>query len=88
MSNTGRKPEVEGATAAIGQGTVVADSEGVGADGQTSREDQAIEPAIDQRIQNHLGRKLKEAYEELVRQPVPDKFHQLLEELERKEKKQ
>lgn len=39
-------------------------------------------------IQGHLGRKLKASYDELVRQPVPNKFRELLEELERKEKKQ
>lgn len=39
-------------------------------------------------IQGHLGRKLKASYDELVRQPVPDKFRQLLEELERREKKE
>jgi len=45
-------------------------------------------PALGQDIQKHLGRKLKASYDELVRQPVPDKFRQLLEELERQEKKQ
>ena len=45
------------------------------------------DPALDERIQNHLGRKLKEAYADLVRQPVPDKFSKLLAELERQEKK-
>lgn len=38
-------------------------------------------------IQGHLGQKLKASYDDLVRQPVPDKFRQLLEELERREKK-
>jgi hypothetical protein len=38
-------------------------------------------------VQGHLGRKLKASYDELVRQPVPDRFRQLLEELERREKK-
>jgi Anti-sigma factor NepR len=44
--------------------------------------------AIGSDIQGHLGRKLKASYDELVRQPVPDKFRQLLEELERREKKE
>ena len=39
-------------------------------------------------IQGHLGRKLKASYDEIVRQPVPDTFRQLLEELERREKKE
>jgi Anti-sigma factor NepR len=42
---------------------------------------------IGEDIQNHLGRKLKASYDELVRQPVPDRFRQLLEELEKREKK-
>jgi hypothetical protein len=41
---------------------------------------------VGQDIQNYLGRKLKASYDDLVRQPVPDKFRQLLEELERREK--
>lgn len=50
--------------------------------------DAVVESVIDERIQCHLGWKLKEAYDDLVRQPVPDKFYKLLEELERQEKKQ
>jgi hypothetical protein len=42
---------------------------------------------IGQDIQTHLGQRLKASYDELVRQPVPDKFRQLLDELERREKK-
>jgi len=42
---------------------------------------------VGQDIQNHLGRKLKASYDELVRQPVPDRFRQLLDELEKREKK-
>ena len=49
---------------------------------------QPDQPAVDQAIQRHLGRKLKASYDELIKQPVPDKFRQLLEELERKETKQ
>ena len=45
------------------------------------------EPTIDQAIQRHLGRKLKASYDDLIKQPVPDKFRQLLEDLERKETK-
>jgi hypothetical protein len=35
----------------------------------------------------HLGRKLKSAYQNLVDEPVPDKFVKLLDELRRKEGK-
>ena len=45
----------------------------------------APQPEISLQIQNHLGRKLKESYHELVSQPIPDKFHRLLEELARRE---
>lgn len=41
------------------------------------------EPAasIDAAIQGALGRKLRESYEEVVREEVPDKFLKLLEDL-------
>lgn len=48
----------------------------------------AEKPEVDQVIQRHIGRKLKASYEQLVKQPVPDKFKALLEELQRKETKQ
>ena len=48
----------------------------------------AAAPTIDEKIQRHIGRKLKASYEELIKQPVPDKFRNLLDELQRKEKKQ
>jgi hypothetical protein len=44
------------------------------------------DPVVGRDIQSHLGRTLKASYEDMVRQPVPDKFHQLLKELERREK--
>jgi Anti-sigma factor NepR len=40
---------------------------------------------IDAPIQRHLGQKLKDSYEDLVNQPVPDRFRQLLDELESKD---
>ena len=46
------------------------------------------QPQLDQAIQKHLGRKLQATYNDLVNQPVPDKFRQLLDELERQEKQQ
>lgn len=41
------------------------------------------EPAatIDQAVQGALGRKLRESYEEVVREQVPDKFLKLLNDL-------
>ena len=43
-------------------------------------------PAVDATIQGLLGRKLRENYEEVVREDVPERFMQLLDELKRKEK--
>lgn len=40
---------------------------------------------VDRKIQTHLGRTLKASYEELIRQPVPDRFIELLKELEAQE---
>lgn len=48
---------------------------------------EARESTVDEGIQLHLGQKLKDTYEDLIKQPVPDKFRQLLEDLERQEKK-
>jgi hypothetical protein len=42
--------------------------------------------SLDAAIQGALGRKLRESYEEVVREAVPDKFLQLLEQLKRSEK--
>ncbi|MCC7250555.1 NepR family anti-sigma factor [Hyphomicrobium sp.] len=46
-----------------------------------------IEPAasLDEAIQGALGRKLRESYEEIVNEQVPEKFIQLLNELKNTE---
>jgi len=41
---------------------------------------------VDAAVQGALGRKLRESYEEVVREEVPGRFLQLLEELKEKEK--
>ena len=46
----------------------------------------AAQPMIGKSARNHLGGLLKASYDELVCQPVPVRFRQLLEELERQEK--
>jgi hypothetical protein len=43
-------------------------------------------PAIDASVQGVLGRKLRENYEAVVKEEVPEKFLHLLEELKQKEK--
>ncbi len=43
-------------------------------------------PAVDAAIQGLLGRKLRENYEQVVKEAVPEKFLNLLDELKKKEK--
>jgi hypothetical protein len=38
-------------------------------------------------VHEHIGRHLRDMFEEVAAQPIPDKLRQLLEELERKQKK-
>lgn len=49
----------------------------------SQRKDQA--PEMDTELQAHIGRHLKAAYEDILSQSVPDRFLQLLEELESSE---
>lgn len=42
-------------------------------------------PALPPELQGQIGKKLREAYTELVTEPVPDKFLQLLQQLKNKE---
>ena len=42
---------------------------------------------MDAELQAHIGRHLKAAYEDILNQPVPDRFHQLLEALDKREAK-
>ena len=43
----------------------------------------AEEPGLDRGIQDHIGAKLRAMYDELRDQPVPDRFLELLGELDR-----
>lgn len=93
MTNDEKKPKADdGPAATATPGFSPADQgradRSMQTDNGNSAREAVVDAVIDQRIQNHLGRKLKEAYDDLVQQPVPDKFHKLLEELERQEKKQ
>ncbi len=40
-------------------------------------------PRIDPRIQREIGKHLRAHYDDVVNEPVPDKFIELLQELER-----
>lgn len=44
-------------------------------------------PELDPRIQGAIGRALQSHYDELVREPIPDRFLVLLAELEAKEQR-
>ena len=46
---------------------------------------QGSEVKLDTDLQAHIGRQLRAVYDEVVNEPVPDKFIRLLEELERKQ---
>lgn len=39
---------------------------------------------IDPQLQEHIGHQLRSLYNEVVEEPIPDRFLKLLEELERK----
>jgi len=41
--------------------------------------------ALGPELQAHIGRQLRAVYDEVAQQPVPDRFLQLLDELERKQ---
>lgn len=47
---------------------------------------EATQPAVQPQVQDHIGRQLRAIYEELLSQPVPDRFAELLEKLDRKAK--
>ena len=43
-------------------------------------------PEIDSELQAHIGRHLKASYDDILGQDVPDRFRDLLEQLEAKQK--
>lgn len=47
--------------------------------------ERAASSGLDEAIQGVLGRKLRESYEEIVKEKVPDKLLQLLDDLKRSE---
>ena len=59
----------------------------VGEDPRGEAEAFENEPALDQRIQDAIGRSLKAHYDNLTKAPVPDKFLVLLAQLEAQERK-
>jgi hypothetical protein len=41
--------------------------------------------SLDQKLQSHIGTKLKQFYDEIVSETVPDRFKMLLDQLEKAE---
>lgn len=61
-----------------------------------SRGDTTQKPAIEKKLEkgghgenlsDHIGRELRAMFDDVVAEPVPERFQQLLEELERKQSK-
>ena len=48
-------------------------------------EDPALEPGLDRVIQARIGDQLRAMYDNLMQQPIPDRFSELLGRLERGE---
>jgi hypothetical protein len=42
-------------------------------------------PGLEAELQAHIGRQLRAVYDEVVHEPVPERFLKLLEDLERKQ---
>ncbi|MCZ8098003.1 MAG: NepR family anti-sigma factor [Burkholderiales bacterium] len=44
----------------------------------------ASAPGLQPQIQDHIGRQLRALYDDVLSQPVPDRFKELMERLDRK----
>ena len=44
-----------------------------------------VNTSLDHKLQAHIGNKLKQYYDEIVSESVPDRFKMLLDQLEKKE---
>jgi hypothetical protein len=53
-----------------------------------SRVGQAITPSISHTSQQHIATNLRAMYDDLVQQPLPDRFVELLAELDQKKEQQ
>ena len=73
---------------APGKGGKSADSTGGEAPGdKAGKPPQGKKPVSDFAMHEHIGGQLRAIFDELVKEPVPDKFRELLDELERKQPK-
>ena len=48
----------------------------------STHDDAASEPSLDRQIQSRIGDQLRAMYDDLMQQPVPDRFAELLGRLE------
>ncbi len=53
---------------------------------ETDVSDDATTPGLGADVQKHIGNLLKVSFQDLLTEPVPDRFSQLLEQLEQAEK--
>ncbi|MDR3375949.1 MAG: NepR family anti-sigma factor [Ancalomicrobiaceae bacterium] len=51
----------------------------------SSRKDQPPAPTVEPKLQAHIGRQLRQLYDQMVSEPVPDRFKALLDQLESRE---
>ena len=56
--------------------------------GHISSDDLTTEPTLDRNVQARIGDNLRAMYDELLRQPVPDRFKELIGELDYTRKEQ
>jgi hypothetical protein len=49
-------------------------------------DDAALPPKLDRQVQARIGEQLRSMYDDLLRQPVPDRFSELLNKLDSSEK--
>ncbi|MBB4197333.1 hypothetical protein CCR94_16895 [Rhodoblastus sphagnicola] len=49
---------------------------------ESSKDENSAEIGLEPLLQAHIGRKLREFYDSAVREPVPDRFKLLLDQLE------
>jgi hypothetical protein len=50
----------------------------------STNDDLPSEPVLDRQIQSRIGDQLRAMYDELMQQPVPDRFKDLLAQLDKK----
>jgi Anti-sigma factor NepR len=55
---------------------------------QMSQSQEPSEPGLDRTIQARIGDNLRAMYDELLQQPVPDRFKDLLGQFEQRDKEQ